>query len=107
MRFEVFGRANCGACEGTKNKITHVLRKSALVDRIGLSFVDMGTIQGMAEGAFYDVRQVPTTLLWSDEGEAVARWEGCVPPSAEIQAFLADARETSPSASPAAEAGVA
>jgi hypothetical protein len=95
MRFEVFGKTPCGKCEGTKSKITHVLKKAALADRVGLSFIDMGTVQGMAEGAFYDVRQVPTTLLWSDEGEPIARWEGCVPPSVEIQAFLAEARQAS------------
>ena len=96
MRFEVFGKTNCGKCQGTKDKITHVLEKLALSERVGLSVVDMGTIEGMAEGAFYDVRQVPTTLLWSDGDEPIARWEGCVPPSAEIRAFLAEAQQASP-----------
>jgi len=55
----------------------------------------MNSIQGRAEGAFYDVRHVPTTLLWSDDEEPLARWEGCIPPSVEIKTFLSDVRQGS------------
>lgn len=95
MRFEVFGKPNCAMCKSTKDKLTHLLTKDQAADAIGLSFVDMNSIQGRAEGAFYDVRHVPTTLLWSDDEEPLARWEGCIPPSAEIKTFLSDVRQVS------------
>jgi len=95
MRFEVFGKPDCAMCKSTKDKLTHLLTKGQAADAIGLSFVDMNSIQGRAEGAFYDVRHVPTTLLWSDDEEPLARWEGCIPPSAEIKTFLSDVRQVS------------
>ena len=95
MRFEVFGKPDCVKCKSTKDKLTHLLTKGQAADAIGLAFVDMNSIQGRAEGAFYDVRHVPTTLLWSDDEEPLARWEGCVPPSAEIKTFLSDVRQVS------------
>ena len=95
MRFEVFGKPDCVLCQSTKDKLTHLLTKGQAADAIGLSFVDMNSIQGRAEGAFYDVRHVPTTLLWSDDEEPLARWEGCIPPAAEIKTFLSDVRQVS------------
>ena len=95
MRFEVFGKPDCAMCQSTKDKLTHLLTKGQTDGAIGLSFVDMSSIQGRAEGAFYDVRHVPTTLLWSDDEEPLARWEGCIPPSAEIKTFLSDVRQAS------------
>jgi len=95
MRFEVFGKPDCAMCRSTKDKLTHLLAKGQAAGSIGLSFVDMNSIQGRAEGAFYDVRLVPTTLLWSDDEEPLARWEGCIPPSAEIKTFLSDVRQVS------------
>ena len=96
MRFEVFGKPDCAMCKSTKDKLTHLLTKDQAAGAIGLAFVDMDSIQGRAEGAFYDVRNVPTTLLWSDDEEPLARWEGCIPPSTEIKVFFANARQTSP-----------
>jgi thioredoxin-like negative regulator of GroEL len=96
MRFEVFGKPDCAMCRSTKDKLTHLLAKGQAADAVGLAFVDMNSIQGRAEGAFYDVRHVPTTLLWSDDEEPLARWEGCIPPSAEIKTFLSDVRQVSP-----------
>jgi len=95
MRFEVFGKPNCALCQSTKDKLTHLLAKGGATDAVGLTFVDMNSIEGRAEGAFYDVRAVPTTLLWSDDGEPLVRWEGCIPPSAEVKTFLADVRQVS------------
>jgi len=95
MRFEVFGKPGCAMCQSTKDKLAHLLAKGQAAGAIGLSFVDMNSIQGRAEGAFYDVRHAPTTLLWSDDEEPLARWEGCIPPSAEIKTFLSDVRQVS------------
>lgn len=95
MRFEVFGKPDCAMCQSTKDKLAHLLAKAQATGSIGLSFVDMNSIQGRAEGAFYDVRHAPTTLLWSDDEEPLARWDGCIPPSVEIKTFLSDVRQVS------------
>jgi hypothetical protein len=88
MKFEVFGKPGCAMCRSTKDKLTHLLGKAAAAPAIGLEFVDVESVTGMAEGAFNDVHDIPTVLLRSDGGDVLARWEGKVPPSVEIQAFL-------------------
>ncbi|MBM4016864.1 MAG: hypothetical protein FJ288_00825 [Planctomycetes bacterium] len=90
MKFEVFGKVGCAMCESTKDKLRHLVSKAAAPAQV--AFVDMNTIEGRAEGAFRDVRKVPTTILWSETGSPLARWDGHVPPSVEVQAFLGAAR---------------
>jgi hypothetical protein len=92
IKFQVYGKAACAKCESTKDKVRHLVRKSELDDKVGIAFVDMDSIEGMAEGAFHDVLDIPTTIVWSEKGEALARWDGCIPPSAEIKSFLAQTR---------------
>ncbi len=91
MKFEVYGKSGCAKCKSTKDKLTHLLGKADAGD-VALAFHDVETVEGMAEGAFNDVRSVPTVILRSDEGEPLARWEGVLPPSGEVQLFLGSAR---------------
>ena len=52
-----------------------------------LAFFDMETVDGRAEGAFYDVHAIPTTII-RQNGRDVARWEGEVPDSAELKGLF-------------------
>jgi glutaredoxin len=88
MKFEVFGKQGCAKCTSTKDKLHHLLGKADAAASVPVAFIDLDTIEGMAEGALNDVAEVPTIILRSDGGDALARWEGRVPPSVEIQAFL-------------------
>jgi len=87
MKIYVFGKVGCARCESTKRKVTHLLDKWGVGDRIGMDFVDMGTVEGLAEGSFYDVSQVPVTIITQGQDE-VARWDGIVPASEELRARL-------------------
>jgi hypothetical protein len=90
MKFEVFGKLGCAMCESTKDKLAHLMSKAEAPAE--MTFFDVNSIEGRAEGAFNDVRKIPTTILRADTGAAVARWDGKVPPSMEIQAFLASGK---------------
>jgi len=92
MKFEVFGKLGCAMCESTKDKLAHLLSKAEAPAEV--LFFDVSSIEGRAEGAFNDVRKIPTTILRADTGAAVARWEGKVPPSPEIQVFLGAGKGT-------------
>ena len=87
MVVEVFGKDNCAVCQTTKRKLSHFLKKWGYSDRVDMVFVNMDTVEGMAEGAFRDVNDVPTTIV-SDDGETFGRWEGAVPPSDEVREVL-------------------
>ena len=73
MKFEVFGRQNCAKCTSAKQKLNHLLHKAEAGASAAVAFIDLDTVEGMAEGAFNDVAGVPTVILRSDAGEALAR----------------------------------
>ncbi len=89
MRFEVFGKPDCAKCKSTKDKLAHLLGKAGGAANAAIAFVDMDTVEGLAEAAFQDVHDVPTTILRSDSGALLARWDGRLPPTTEVHAFLA------------------
>jgi len=95
MKFEVYGKDGCAKCKSTKDKLTHLVGKAEAAETVALDFYDMETVEGLAEGAFNDVRDVPTVILRGDDGEALARWEGVLPPAGEVQVFLASSRARS------------
>ena len=87
MKVEVFGKANCAVCQSTKRKLAHFIDKWGYMDRVELVNIDMDTVDGMAEGAFRDVGEIPTTII-SDGDRDIARWEGAPPPSDEVREIL-------------------
>ena len=84
MEIQVFGKHGCARCESTKKKVAFFLRKWDLVNDVQMTFFDMETVDGRAEGAFNDVVSVPTTILCRD-GASVARWDGAVPDSEQLR----------------------
>lgn len=87
MRIQVFGKQGCALCQTTKNKLSHFLNKWGHEGKVEFAFVDMESVEGMAEGAFHDVTDIPTTII-SDSGDALGRWERQIPPSEEIKRLI-------------------
>jgi len=87
MNVSVFGKQGCDLCKTTYRKLEHYLSKWGMNDKVALRFVEVETVDGMAEGAFYDVLKVPTTIIVKD-GDVVSRWDGVMPPSEEVRAAL-------------------
>ena len=84
MEIRIFGKQNCGKCESTKHKVSHFIEKLGLASSVNMTFFDMDTVEGMAEGAFCDVFEVPTTII-QDAGRDVVRWDGIVPDSVDLK----------------------
>ena len=91
LTFEVYGKNGCAKCKSTRSKLGHLIDKADRAGDVKVAYHDMDTVDGMAEGAFNDVTDIPTTILRSEDGDAVARWEGWLPPSADVKAYLARA----------------
>ncbi len=87
MKIEVYGKQGCALCQSTKRKLAHFLEKWGHGEKVQMAFVDMETVEGLAEGAFHDVNEIPTTIL-SDNGSTLARWEHEVPPSEDIRQLI-------------------
>jgi arsenate reductase-like glutaredoxin family protein len=85
VKIKVFGKSNCAKCETTKNKLNHFITKNHYESVVEVEFHDMDMVDGMAEGAFYDVLKIPTTIV-EKGNSAVVRWEGDIPKTEEIAA---------------------
>lgn len=90
MEVQVFGKQNCGKCSSTKHKLEHFIARLGLAEKVRLTFFDMDTVDGMAEGAFRDVFHVPTTII-EENGRDVVRWDGMIPDSADLKQYFGTA----------------
>ena len=88
MIIEIYGRQDCTLCESAKKKLAHFLDKWGLTDSVQIVFRDMETVEGAAEGDFFDVFDLPSVLLKKDRDEVVGRWNGAAPPSDELRRRL-------------------
>lgn len=88
MKIKIFGKKSCAICETTKNKFSHFLKKNNYEEGVALEFHDMDTVDGMAEGAYYDVLKIPTTVI-EKKNRIIARWEGRVPKTEEFKEYIA------------------
>ncbi len=87
MQIKIFGKKTCAKCQTTKNKFHFFLQKWNISDKVAIRFYDMDTVDGLAEGAFYSVGEVPTSILEKD-GREEARWIGEVPKSEDFKKYL-------------------
>ena len=86
MRVSVFGRKECDACKAAVEKIEYFTRKWKR-DDVAIEYVDMDTPDGLAEGAYRDVYDIPTVIL-EREGSEVVRWVKTVPVSQEFRKYF-------------------
>ena len=84
MKVKVFGKPGCEFCKTTMKKFEIFLSLWKITDKVELSFYDMETVDGLAEGAFLSVGKIPTSIIEKD-GHVVARWDGKVPVSEEFK----------------------
>jgi glutaredoxin len=78
MKVKVFGKPGCEFCKTTMKKFETFFTLWKIKDKVELSFFDMETVDGLAEGAFLSVSKIPTTIIEKD-GNVQARWDGEVP----------------------------
>lgn len=88
LEVKVFGKPGCEFCKTTMKKFeTFFSRWKIDPEKVKLNFFDMETVDGMAEGAFYSVTDIPSTII-EKESEIITRWDGKVPLSEEFKDHL-------------------
>lgn len=87
MNVVIFGKVGCARCATTKDKVSHLVTRWGLADQVGIGFVNMDTVDGLAEGSFNDVFDIPVTIV-SRDGRQVARWDGVIPNSEDLRLSL-------------------
>jgi len=88
VEIRIFGREACPNCKAAKRSIDEFVETNEIPEAV---YYDMDTVDGRAEGAFYDVRSIPTTIV-TDNGEDLARWDGVVPPKEELSVRISKGR---------------
>lgn len=90
MEVKVFGKPGCEFCKTTMKKFeTFMNRWKIDPQQVQLTFFDMETDDGLAEGAFYSVTKIPSTVI-EKEGGQIAFWHGKVPLSEEFKGHFSD-----------------
>jgi len=87
MNIRIFGKETCSLCQSAKKKISFFLAHWNCQDKIEVTYYNLDNPDGLAEGAFYDVGKIPTTIL-EKNGEIIKKWEGTVPLSEELKESL-------------------
>ncbi len=81
----IFGRSTCPVCKDVLNKFQYFKKKTGFTPEI--EYIDMDEVNGLTEGAFYEVTDIPTVLI-VDEGKELVRWVKIPPVSEEFLPYL-------------------
>ena len=80
---KIFTRRECPKCPATREVGNHLR-----MEGVKVTDYDMGTIEGLAEAAFYGVMATPTIIVEDGEDNELAAWRGTVPAPQEIEEML-------------------
>ncbi|UCD71605.1 MAG: thioredoxin family protein [Syntrophobacterales bacterium] len=80
---KIFTKRQCPKCSATKEVGNH-LRMGG----VRVIDYDLGTIEGLAEAAFYGVMATPTIIVEDENDNELAAWRGTVPTPQEVDEML-------------------
>jgi hypothetical protein len=86
-KVSVFGKRDCEACKAAMDKVVYFSRKWGKSDATTVDYIDMETPDGLAEGAYRDVYDIPTVIITRGDRE-VARWVKEVPQSRDFKPYF-------------------
>ncbi|HVP56496.1 MAG TPA: hypothetical protein VMU02_00230 [bacterium] len=89
MKVSVFGKKDCDACKAAIAKLEYFTRKWGKAENTAIEFIDMETVDGLADGAWRDVYDIPTVIL-DEGGTELARWVKQVPISRDFKKYFLD-----------------
>ncbi len=81
----MFGKPDCSVCKDTHEKLKYFREKNKFDAQI--KYFDMETVDGLTEGAYHEVSDIPTVIIFDDNKELV-RWVKKPPVSEEFLPYL-------------------
>ena len=81
----VFGKTDCSVCKDTREKLMYFKEKNKFDAPI--KYYDMDTVEGLTEGAYREVSDIPTVIIFDGDQE-LARWAKKPPISEEFLPYL-------------------
>ena len=83
----MFTKKTCPTCRVAKELLERFIQERRLTALVLVEHHDLDTVDGLAEGAYWDVMAVPTLII-ERERKVVARWDGQVPQEADLEKAL-------------------
>jgi hypothetical protein len=87
MIIKLFTKKDCPRCPAAK-KVIEELQANGLQTTAKIEKYDVGTVDGMAEAAFYTVMATPSILVCDDGGKEIVGWRGEAPSLSAIRNSL-------------------
>jgi len=84
-RVYIFGKPSCPVCKDAFNKVNYFRDKGKFNAEI--KYFDMETIDGLTEGSFFEISDIPTVVIMEEQRE-LARWVKKPPISEEFLPYL-------------------
>ncbi len=81
----VFGKQTCPVCKDAFEKLIYFKEKKGFSAPV--EYVDMETVDGLAQGAYYEVADIPTIVILDGDKELI-RWTKKPPISEEFLPYL-------------------
>ena len=81
----IFGKPTCPVCKDVYKKVKYFKKKKNFSAEI--KYLDTETVDGLAEGAFNEVSDIPTVIIFDGKKE-LARWVKQPPISEEFLPYL-------------------
>jgi thiol-disulfide isomerase/thioredoxin len=81
----VFGKPDCPVCKDAREKLAYFKEKNNFAAQI--KYYDMDTVDGLTEGAYHEVEDIPTVIIFDDKKELI-RWAKKPPVSEEFLPYL-------------------
>ncbi|HEX7319468.1 MAG TPA: hypothetical protein VF399_03810 [bacterium] len=81
----IFGRPGCSVCKDTVHKVNYFKEKGKFQAEI--KYFDMESVDGLAEGSYFEVSDIPTIVIM-DEDEEIMRWIKKPPISEDFLPYL-------------------
>ncbi len=91
MEIHVYGKKDCQLCKSAKRKTEVLLKKWNKDGLYPVKLIDLETVDGAADGDYFDVFDIPSVFVMEDEWTVARRWDGQAPPSGELHSALESA----------------
>ncbi len=86
VNIKVFGEKESLLSKKILKKVRLLLNEWKIENQLGLFFYDVATVEGLAEGAYYEVDELPTVIILSTE--EIVRWKGIVPEIEDMKRYI-------------------
>ncbi len=85
MKVLIFGKDTCKVCHKLHHKFEFYLERWNMLKTAQLIFHNMNELNGLTEGAYYEIPDIPTVVIENNSGDEIIRWVKTPPPSKEFK----------------------